>query len=48
MLALRRTGISGEYQGIRQGAKLILRVDVGTENSLDIISGDLFFENDTA
>lgn len=47
MINLRRSNVVGEYEGIRQGARLILRVDVGTESSLDIISGDFFSENET-
>lgn len=44
MIQLRRNGVPGEYQGTRDGAALTLRVDVGDEDSLDIISGDLYFE----
>ncbi len=44
MINLSRNGIAGEYNGTRQDAALTLRVDVGLEGSLDIISGDLFFE----
>jgi hypothetical protein len=44
MINLRRSEIAGEYNGTRQDTALTLRVDVGSDGSLDIISGDLFFE----
>lgn len=44
MIELRRAEIAGEYQGTRQNASLTLRVDVGSDDSLDIISGDLSLE----
>ena len=44
MISLTRSNVAGSYQGIRQGAKLELRVDVGNDGSLDVISGDLHFE----
>lgn len=44
MIQLRRSNIAGEYVGTRQQAQLVLRIDVGADSSLDIISGDLFLE----
>lgn len=44
MISLNRAGIAGSYTGLRQGVRLELRVDVGNPDSLDILSGDLFFE----
>lgn len=44
MINLRRAAVSGEYEGTRQDVRIVLRVDVGQEDFLDIISGDLFFE----
>ena len=48
MINLRRSGIAGEYKATRQDIALTLRVDVGAGESLDIISGDLFFETGTS
>jgi hypothetical protein len=45
MIRLSRANVAGTYIGTRQGARLELRVDVGEDGSLDIISGDLAFEN---
>ncbi|MCP4660785.1 MAG: hypothetical protein GY856_35735 [bacterium] len=45
MIQLRRTDVSGRYRGVSQGAAVDLRVDVGNEGALGIISGDLAFEN---
>ncbi len=44
MISLRRGGVPGEYHGLRQGAEIVLRVDVGGDDSLDVVSGDLSFE----
>lgn len=44
MISLNRNDIAGSYTGVRQGARLELRADVGNPGSLDILSGDLFFE----
>ncbi len=40
MIQLNRTDVAGEYRGQSDQGALTLRIDVGTENSLDIISGD--------
>ena len=45
MIVINRTGVAGCYAGVRQGARLELRVDVGSQDSLDVISGDLFLES---
>ena len=47
MIVLTRSGIAGEYRGINADAQLVLRVDVGQDDSLDIISGDLAVNNGT-
>ena len=44
MISINRSGIAGSYLGVRQQARLELRLDVGEPDSLDIVSGDLFFE----
>ena len=47
MISLSRSDIAGEYRGINSDSQLILRVDVGEDDSLDIISGDLALNNGT-
>ncbi len=42
MLELRRDMVAGSYFGMQPGSALILRVDVGRDDSIDIISGDVF------
>ena len=44
MLSIDRSNISGSYTGTRQGVRLDLRIDLGEQNSLDVISGDVSFE----
>ena len=47
MISLRRSEIAGEYRGINSYGQLILRVDVGKDDSWDIISDDLAFNSGT-
>ncbi|WP_136658382.1 hypothetical protein [Nitratireductor sp. XY-223] len=43
MLKLRRSQVAGSYEGTREDSRLILRADVGSDDSMGIISGDLYF-----
>ena len=44
MLTINRPNFAGTYIGIRPQMRLEMRADVGEGNSLDIVSGDLYFE----
>lgn len=44
MIQINRPNVAGEYYGTTQGIELTLRVDVGQADSLDIISGDMRFD----
>ena len=47
MVTLNGNGVAGEYTGVPAGLMMVLRVDVGQDDSLDVISGDIFFQSNT-